>query len=69
MVENAISEDNQRRPHVRMTFEQRVLKEMRVQAMLMSGGREFWTEGTAKRSVITVVPKSTGESGRTRLEG
>lgn len=29
---------------------------MRVQVMLMSGGREFQTEGTAKRSVIALVP-------------
>lgn len=52
-----------------MTFEQGDLKEMRVQAILMSGGRELQTEGTAKKSVITVVPKSKGESGRTRMEG
>lgn len=32
---------------IRMTFEQGDLKEMRVQDMLMSGGREYQTDGTA----------------------
>ena len=44
-------------------------KEMRVRAMLMSGGREFQTEGTAERSVIAIVPGSKEESGGMKLEG
>lgn len=36
--------------------------------MLTSEGREFPTEGTAKRSVIAVVPGSKRESGRVRSE-
>lgn len=36
--------------------------------MLKSGGKEFQTDGTGKRSGIAVVPGSTEESGRMRLE-
>lgn len=59
MVENAISEDTD--SLIRMTFEQGDLKKLRVQAMEMSRGREFQTEGTAKRTVRGIVPGSKGE--------
>lgn len=45
-----------------MTFEQGDLKEMKVQAMLMSGGREFQMKETAERSVIAVVAGSKEET-------
>ena len=53
---------------IRITLEQGGLKEMWVQAILMSE-EESSEDGRTERSVLAVVPESKGESARMKLEG